>query len=302
MSIQQFPREKADSYLIDDGSVDSSKIKQKAITTAKIDSINGSKIGELPEQKLIDDAVTVEKLPHEIRAGINNLPQDNWMPILRFFRWYNHSSGRPFSIPNYDSAFMLKSLLGIENPGYTSKYFLGVEYARLRSTWIDDNNQLQSYSGVYYANNMSVICLKNTSDSPQTINPNIYYSSYSSSDYAKADLAVLNNIRFNANGEPNSSDLSNASNVSVLWTNTSSAATSAVAGTVTVPAGQGVVFLLKTCAQYFSGSSNSYNYHNLHGFFNLCASSCWAIKSKNTPSNPFEVCYELYEAVINRNN
>ena len=282
------------------GGVSSESIADLAITTEKI--VDGSLTGD----NFSGEVVSSRTVHKDLKSSIALDPK-RWLPIMRFSRWYTSSSGNLYTAGSYTGATLMQSLVGYTSTGLTSKYFTGMRYARVGdgghgAVWAVETPQLVTYSGWYYYNEISVVCLRNTSSSAVTINPGIYYSSYSTSAFQMAYFTVKNGIEFDANGEPIESSLSSSSGITDVWTSSAATNTSTTVGNITVEAGKGIILMLKTCAQPYTSDGNAYFYHNYHGFHGLGTLGNWGIKSNDYSSNPLEVSVPLYKALTTKLN
>ncbi|MGC5326420.1 hypothetical protein [Brevibacillus sp. SYSU BS000544] len=249
---------------IADQGVTTPKIADKAVTTQKLAD------GAVTNVKIADGAIDYAKLSTEALDnflgklnGFGGVPIDltgdyGFTPIIRFFEWWSHSSSMPDNwAPRY--AFSWANDMR-ERSGAAWRFFRGLEYmSQNHGRWYDKDVQPVTWSGWYYADNVSVVCMKNVTNAAQTFAPYAYYSSaYGNHNSASASVAYQ---IIDPNAKPNLGGFTNH------WEQTSSTC-STVNFSISVPAGQVIIFVLKTSPQPYTGT-NSYHYYNYHGFFNF---------------------------------
>ncbi|HLN63763.1 MAG TPA: hypothetical protein VK464_19760, partial [Symbiobacteriaceae bacterium] len=237
-----------------DGSVATVKVADLAITTAKVAD------GAVTYPKLADTAIA----SLQAGMGLGGAPSDpssnyGFTPILRFWStWTNNVPMVSTWAPRYASSWANGM---VEKNGNAWNFFRGIEYmSQTTGFWFDKNVEWLTLGGWYYADNVSVLCLQNTNASAQTFNPYVYYSSaYGNNTNASASVSYK---LIDPLTKPTL-----AADFSSAWEATSSTY-STNNFSVSVPAGQVVIFALKT-SPHLWGSNGANDYSNYHGFYNF---------------------------------
>ena len=313
MNFKKYPIDPVIATELLDDSITTEKFCDKTISTGHISNV------KIPYTKVSNNAVTTEKLADEtlkpyqfspsIRNGFREVDPLRWLPLLRYRAMITSGRTYPTTISSsYSGATLLASLLGLASLGVVSRNFRGIDFAKLSpnghgDVWSDPIQQYATYgSSTYFDIRLSVFCVKNTSAVSQTMDMGIYTSS--SSNYAGSYGEVVYKIvDLDENDKPVKSSLQTNDIQTLYQITTSTNSNSVQSGSITVPAGKGLIFMLKTAATYYTSTTYSfYVYHHSHGFKNMINPSYGKIKCRHYMSNPFEVCLPMYEAILNLDN
>ncbi|ASS74084.1 hypothetical protein CIG75_03175 [Tumebacillus algifaecis] len=222
----------------------------------------------ITSDKLASASVTYDKLaldtkdtlhPYEnLKVPFGAWSEGGFVPILRFFQWFTMSSPVNENVSYGSAKNWGENLQNRTSPCWTT--FEGFKYMPSRAEHFrDSNQQMMTYNGPYYSENVSLICLQNKSSLTRTCKLGIYYSSNAVENKnaaASFATAIIDpNIkpqlsgRFVGNWEATATESKIDNNISFE-----------------VPAGHVIIFILKTSPQFFANNAHDcYWYHNYHG-------------------------------------
>ncbi|TCP57986.1 hypothetical protein EV586_102434 [Tumebacillus sp. BK434] len=248
---------------LSNGAVTSSKLAANAVKTTHLENavVTVDKIGTnaVTTSKIADGQVTIEKLANTAMNTLNDrmglsVPSDGFIPILRFFQWWSAIGNFPVKWAGGHSAAEWGSQV-LQKEGQAWKVFEGITYmSRTHATWQDKKIHMYMGNAGALADNVSMYCLQNITNTTASVTPNANYSSYAGQN-AAASASVAYKV-FDPAGKPELTD-NFTETVTLTTTNIGSGG-----WTVQVPAGHVMIFILKS-SPYLSSGNLYYNMHEL---------------------------------------